>query len=109
MAKISVYHISEHPTLREPNGLRTFMKNHENLKKAIQIRKASRASGYEAELLLTLRNIDRIGENVNRLVDGTVGQDLNNLHPQANRIRDEIAQFNSKFDSVKNLLNRNNG
>lgn len=109
MATIKVFHISENPKLAEPNGYATFMRNHDYLKKAILSRRTKRnASSYEHELLHTLKNIDRIGENVNKLIDSAVGQDLSTLHPHVNKISEQIAQFNSKFDTVKKLLTYSN-
>jgi hypothetical protein len=110
MATIKAFHISDNPNLAEPNGLRTFMRNHEYLKKEILSRRARRnSSSYETEFLSTLRNIDRIGESVNKLIDEAIGNDLNSLHPYVGKISEQISQFNSKFDSVKGLLKRNNG
>ena len=110
MATIKAFHISDNPNLAEPNGLRTFMRNHESLKKEILSRRAKRnASSYETDLLSTLRNIDRIGENVNKLIDEAIGNDLSNLHPYVGRISEQISHFNSKFDSVKGLIKFNNG
>jgi hypothetical protein len=109
MATIKAFHISDNPNLAEPNGLRTFMRNHENLKKEILSRRAKRtASTYESDLLSTLRSIDRIGETVNKLIDEAIGNDLSNLHPYVGKISEQISQFNSKFDSVKGLLKQNN-
>jgi hypothetical protein len=86
------------------------VRNHEYLKKEILSRRAKRnASNFESDLLSTLRNIDRIGENVNKLIDEAIGNDLSSLHPYVGRISEQISQFNSKFDSVKGLLKRNNG
>ena len=104
MPKISVYHIQEHPSLREPGGLKSFMKDHELVKKLIRLRRASSRSSYDMELLDTLRKVDRIGENVNKLVDNTLGKDLNALHPEVGRIRQEIAQFNLKFNNIRSLV-----
>jgi hypothetical protein len=109
MATIKSFHISDNPNLAEPNGIRTFMRNHDYLKKEILSRRAKRnASSYENELLSKLRTIDRIGENVNKLIDEAIGNDLSNLHPYVGRISEQISQFNSKFDSVKGLLKQNN-
>lgn len=108
MPKISVYHIQDHPSLREPGGLQSFMRDHEAVKRFLRLRKASSSkSTYDLELLSKLRNIDRIGENVNKLVDAALGKDLSSLHPEAGRIRQEIAEFNLKFDSVKGLMRTN--
>lgn len=96
--------------LAEPNGYATFMRNHDYLKKEILRRRAKRnASSYESDLLVTLRNIDRMGETVNKLIDEAVGNPLSTLHPHVGKISEQISQFNSKFDSVKNLLKPNNG
>lgn len=109
MPKISVYHIQDHPSLREPGGLQSFLKDHENVKRFIRSRKSSgNKSTYDLELLASLRNIDRIGENVNKLVDNALGKDLSSLHPEAGKIRQEIAEFNLKFDSIKKLMNTTN-
>jgi hypothetical protein len=109
MATIKSFHISDNPNLAEPNGIRTFMRNHDYLKKEILSRRAKRnASSYETELLSKLRTIDRIGENVNKLIDEAIGNDLASLHPYVGRISEQISQFNSKFDSVKGLLKQNN-
>ena len=108
MPKISVYHIQDHPSLREPGGLQSFIRNHELVKRLIRTRRASsNKSTYDNDLLAQLRNIDRIGENVNRLVDGALGKDLTSLHPEAGKIRQEIAEFNLQFNSVKNLISTN--
>jgi hypothetical protein len=109
MATIKQFHISDNPNLAEPNGLRTFMRNHESLKKEILSRRAKRnASSYEVDLLLTLRNIDRIGESVNKLIDEAIGDDLTRLHPYVGKISEQISYFNSKFDSVRGFLKSNN-
>jgi hypothetical protein len=110
MATIKVFHISDNPMLAEPNGYATFMRNHDYLKKEILRRRSKRnASSYESDLLVTLRNIDRIGENVNKLIDQAVGDSLSSLHPHVGKISEQISQFNSRFDSVRNLLKSNDG
>jgi hypothetical protein len=109
MATIKAFHISDNPNLAEPNGLRTFMRNHEYLKKEILSRRSKRnASSYETDLLSTLRNIDRIGESVNKLIDEALGNDLSTLHPYVGKISEQISHFNSKFDSVKGYLKYSN-
>lgn len=109
MATIKAFHISENPNLAEPNGLRTFMRNHEYLKKEILSRRSKRnASSYENDLLSTLRNIDRIGESVNKLIDEALGNDLSTLHPYVGKISEQISHFNSKFDSVRGYLKFSN-
>jgi len=109
MATIKTFHISDNPNLAEPNGLRTFMKNHEYLKKEMLSRRAKRnASSYDTDLLSTLRSIDRIGESVNKNIDEAIGNDLSNLHFHVGKISEQISHFNSKFDSVKGLLKHNN-
>jgi hypothetical protein len=80
------------------------MKDHELVKKLIRLRRASSRSSYDMELLDTLRKVDRIGENVNKLVDNTLGKDLDSLHPEVGRIRQEIAQFNLKFSNIRSLV-----
>jgi hypothetical protein len=108
MPKISVYHIREHPSLREPGGLQSFLRDHEKVKKYIRTRTASsHKTNYDFDLLTTLRKIDRIGENVNKIVDSALGKDISKLHPEAGRIRDEIAEFNRTFSPLKSIIESN--
>ena len=108
MPKISVYHIREHPSLREPGGLQSFLRDHEKVKKYIRTRTASsHKTTYDFDLLTTLRKIDRIGENVNKIVDSVLGKDISKLHPEAGRIRDEIAEFNRTFSPLKSIIESN--